>query len=314
VAASSKTVACANCGALNGEDFDRCIRCGRKLRGAEPADKALRRVPAPRRRAHAPAVGGPGAEPLLGRWPVEVLPAAKLILFLNMVVFAGHLLSAFAADPSFSTLLTAGDNFDALRFGALPLVRIVLPGLDGLIVRAEPWRILSACYVHFGPIHLGMNMMALIYLARYAEPAIGSVRFIIAYTLCGIGGYATSTLLFIFFNQQSVTAGASGAIFGLVGLMVGYHLRRRDPQWKAWSLRTVIFLAIPIVLPMSINHSAHVGGVITGILVGAAFGRGAPKPSRTWHRVLASLCILASLGALLAVRLSPYYAAIDAAR
>lgn len=259
-------------------------------------------------------MAGPGSEPLLGRFPAEVLPAAKLILFLNLVVFTGHVLSAFSADPGLGALLTGGDSFDALRFGALPLGTVNAPPLNPLMVAEEPWRILSACYVHFGPIHLGMNMMALIYFAQIAEPAIGSVRFIIAYTLTGIGGYLASAAWFFLGGGPSITAGASGAVFGIMGLILGFLWRRKDERWKQWLLRMVVVsLVITFILPMAINHTAHIGGLVSGTVIGALFAVGAPKPSRGWQRAIASLCILASLGTLLAARLSPYYEAIVAA-
>lgn len=309
--APSTTVACGRCGALNDDDFGRCIRCNQTLGKTLPADRATRRVPAPVSRG---VRTGSGSEPLLGHWPAELLPAAKLLLFLNLVVMAGHMFSAFAQDPSFSTLLTGGGTLDALRYGALYLGWYPLPPLDSFMLRAEPWRLLSACFVHFGPMHLGMNMMALIYFAQLAEPAIGSVRFIIAYTVTGIGGYVASALSFVFFGTVSLTAGASGAVFGIMGLILGFLMRRRDPRWKSWFLRMVVVsLVITFVLPMNINHSAHIGGLVTGVAMGALFADGAPKPSRLWQRLLASACVLASLGALIAVRFSPYYERILAA-
>jgi membrane associated rhomboid family serine protease len=75
----------------------------------------------------------------------------------------------------------------------------------------------------------------------------------------------------------------------------------------------VVSLVITFILPMAINHTAHIGGLVVGVGVGAFFADGAPAKSRSWHRVAASLCVLASLGALLAARLSPYYDAIVAA-
>lgn len=310
VTASIRTVACTHCGALNGDDFANCIRCSRSLRSAEPADKATRRVPAPRRPGAGVAVG-PGSEPLFGRFPPEAVPAAKLIVFLNLVVFAGHLLSAFADQPGLDTLLFGGGYLEALRYGALPLGTVNAPPFDPFMLRQEPWRILSACYVHFGAIHVAMNMMGLIYLAQLTEPAIGSIRFVIAYTVSGIGGFVASVLWFWVSGSVSVTAGASGAVFGLIGVMLGYLLRRRDPRWKPWFVRMVVLtFVITFVLPMQISHSAHIGGFITGVAVGALFGDGAPKPSLVWQRVVASVCVLATLGVLLAARLSPYYDAI----
>ncbi len=314
MSSSSTTVACSQCGALNGAEFGRCIRCNQPLDGATPADKATRRVPAPRTRSRGEAVLGrigPGSEPLLGRYDAEDLPAAKLFVFLNVVVLVGQLFSALSRDPSFATITSGGGTFEVLRYGGVHFGNLGLILIDPFMFRAEPWRLLSACYVHFGPLHLGMNMMGLIYLAKIAEPAIGSIRFIIAYTLSGIGGYAANLGWFVLTGSVSTTAGASGAVFGIMGVVLGFFMRRRDPRWKPWLGRAVIgSLAITFFLPMGINHAAHIGGLLTGVAVGALFGIGAPKPSMSWQRAVAALFIVGTLATLVAVRFSPYVPAL----
>ncbi|HHH29567.1 MAG TPA: hypothetical protein ENK57_14645, partial [Polyangiaceae bacterium] len=93
------TVACELCGALNELEFGECIRCGARLDAAraEPAEKARRRVPAPRRPGQGIAAGpmapGPGTEPFLGRWAATTYPGAKLVFAINLAIFAvqiGH--------------------------------------------------------------------------------------------------------------------------------------------------------------------------------------------------------------------------------
>ncbi len=250
---------------------------------------------------------------MLGRWPADILPAAKLLVFLNVVVFAGHFIGAFTHDPSFGTLLSGGNSFDALRYGALPLGTVDAPPLDPWMIRAEPWRIVTACFVHLGPLHLLMNMMALTYFAQIAEPAIGSIRFVIAYLLTGVAGYLASAAWFFVFGNPTITAGASGAVFGVMGLILGFLMRRRDERWKSWLGRVVVVtLVISFVLPVNINHSAHIGGLVSGVGFGALFAPGAPQPSTGWQRVIAALCLVGSLAALLAVRFSPYYERIAA--
>ncbi len=305
------TVACAHCGALNGGDFDKCIRCGEPLKGATPADKAKRRVPVQRPRAAVPLVASP--DKLFG-WASTQLPAAKLLLALNGIIFAAHLLVAWGRDPSFGVLVGGGSLVDAFRFGALPIGKLsgVAP-LDEYILRAEPWRLLSACFVHYGAIHFGMNMLGLVYLARLAEPAIGSVRFIILYVLTGLLGFAASVGWFLISPNAVWTAGASGAVFGLMGMVLGFLWRRRDPRWKTWLVQAVFYsLAFSFVLP-SINHSAHLGGLVSGVVLGALFAKDAPRPARPWQRGAALVCVLACVVALLLVHTSPYLPIFEAA-
>ena len=285
------TVACRHCGALNGADFGRCIRCGQPLEQAEPADKAVRRVPAPWRRG---AAAGPGSEPLLGRWPAETLPAAKLMLIANALVFFVHVSTAFAREQSVGALLTGGGSLDAVLYG----------GFNVHIALLEPWRLISANFVHFGAVHFGMNMFALVYLARLLEPALGSVRFIILYVVTGVVGFASSEAWYLLSPTLAVTAGASAAIFGVMGGILGFLWRHGDPRWKAWLGQAVIF-SLVFGFAMQANNAAHIGGLVAGGVFGALMAPGAPKPSRPWQRVAAAICVLACAGSLIAARLSP---------
>src|SRR5262245_45736703 len=102
------TVACPRCGALNGAEFDRCIRCNQPLRDAAPAERAARsasdRPPPPRPGLR--IATGPGSEPLLGRWDADDLPATKFFLGLNTAVFAFHCALLLHYERSFGSLFT----------------------------------------------------------------------------------------------------------------------------------------------------------------------------------------------------------------
>jgi len=294
-------VACTNCGALNGADFGRCVRCNQPLSGATLADSATRRLPARR-----PATGRTlYSERLFGRWPSTSLPAAKLILALNAAVFAVHLLISFRHAPGLDVLLKGGTPLEAFRFGALPVGKFVgVAPLDAYLMRAEPWRLLSACFVHYGALHFGMNMLGLVYLARLSEPAIGSVRFIIVYVVSGIVGFASTVLWFLLFPSALWTAGASGAVFGLMGMILGFLWRRRDARWKTWLGQVVVYsLGFTLLLP-SVNNSAHIGGLLSGVALGALFAPDAPQAPRSWQRWLAGVCVLAIVLSLVAVQRS----------
>jgi membrane associated rhomboid family serine protease len=295
VSTDSATVACTRCGALNGADFKRCIRCNGALDQAVPAQKAARRVPAPRVRGRAPAVVGPGSEPLLGRWSAEQFPATKLMLALNLVVFAFHFLSAYRQSASLGTLLSGGSTLDAIRFGAL-----VKP-----LVMEEPWRLLSACFVHAGIIHIGFNMMGLVFLGRILEPAIGSVRLIIAYVASGIVGFVLSFLWWAVLGGAPVSVGASGAVYGLFGLLLGFMWRRKDPRWKPLLFRALMY-AVILGIAAPIDHAAHIGGALTGGALGVLFAPSAGQPSAVWQRWLAYGCVAACVVSLVLVHFSPY--------
>ncbi|MBM4360119.1 MAG: rhomboid family intramembrane serine protease, partial [Deltaproteobacteria bacterium] len=236
------------------------------------------------------------SEALFGVWPAETLPVAKALLTVTMVVFGLQLMSAWRAEPSLSTLLDGGGVLDALRSGAM----LSVPNL----VAMEPWRLLSACFVHFGVLHLGMNMLGLLHLCRLLEPAIGSVRLLVLYVVTGILGFAVSLAYYTMTARHSPTAGASGAVFGLMGAVLGFMYRRKDERWKNWAVQTVGYsLLFGLVMP-GINNAAHIAGLVSGAAMGWLMALDAPRPSSWWQRILAALAALAIVGSLVLARLS----------
>lgn len=299
---SPRTVACTRCGALNEREFATCIRCGASLAEA-PAAAGVRRVPA--RRVRGGRIG-PGAEALFGKFRPEQLPVAKALVALNALVFLAQTMGAISRGGGGGSLL-GGSPLEGLLYGALPQPSPAW-NLDPLaIVMVEPWRFLSACFVHFGVIHIGLNMFWLVRLSQAIEPTIGSVRLLIAYVASGIVGFVASFGVAMFFPGGVVTAGASGAVFGVLGLLLGIALRRGDPVWRRRMVESVVFaVAIGFIIPF-INNAAHIGGLLTGTAFGLVYAKDCPQPSRPWQRVVAALAMVACLGSIVAPRLSPLY-------
>lgn len=280
----SRVRPCARCGALNGADFDRCIRCGAAL-------SAL-------------AVGAERVSGGLGRFiDGQRLLATKVLLGLTTLIFAGQLSATLAhrADPGL--LLWGGREADLLRYGAIKVG-------DGVPPFDEPFRLLSACFVHFGLIHFGMNMLGLVNLARIAEPAIGAARFVITYVLTGIIGFAASVWWYTMdaelLDRGVRTAGASGAIFGIMGLILGILIRRRDPRWKSFAVQAV-FYGLLFGFMISANNAAHVGGLVAGIAFGLVYGglHGGRRRAEPLVNVIAALCLLACVASLALAQRSP---------
>ncbi|WP_438028735.1 rhomboid family intramembrane serine protease [Sorangium sp. So ce233] len=278
-----RSLHCARCGALNGRDFDRCIRCGAPLL--------------------APAVH---AAPARGRLDGRSLLATKILAGLTAFVFVGQMVAAHGRGLG---LLSAWDASNYLRFGAL----LILPGAS-----FEPFRLLSAVFVHMGVLHFAMNMMTLGMLARAAEPAVGSARFAITYVITGLFGFAASAAWNILVQPEVVcTAGASGAVFGVMGLLLGWLVRRRDPRWKDLALQAVFYIVLfGFVVNASntgirINNAAHIGGLISGALLGAIY---AVPGRRRYEGVVnagALAGVLACVAALALAQRSPVWRAAE---
>lgn len=285
--ARDKTRACARCGALNGADFERCVRCGAAISArAASVDQAS---------------GALDGRSLLG---------TKLLIGLTLLVYAGQFAAQYSRGKEIS-LLGGGHKADIVRFGALDL----RPDM----VAEEPWRLLAAVFVHFGVIHVGMNLMGLMSLARVAEPAVGTARFTIAYVVTGIAGFAVTVLTGLISGQGAFgfTAGASGAVFGVMGLILGFMLRRRDPRWKQFAVQAVLFSVVfgfavnSMNAGVLVNNSAHLGGLGAGILFGLLFAGPRRAGSDLLVNVGAALALLACVASLALAQLSARWQRYD---
>jgi membrane associated rhomboid family serine protease len=224
------------------------------------------------------------------------------------VIFAGQVLASFARGGGFP-ILTGGHPADSLRFGAMQI--------SPDVVREEPFRLLSSIFVHFGALHFGLNMMGLANFARIAEPAVGSARFILAYVASGLAGSAATIAFSFVSGPRGITAGASGAIFGVMGLLLGWLIRRKNPAWKDFAVQAVLFSVLfgfgvnASGAGVMINNAAHIGGLLCGIVFGLFYG--APNPPRTsvFTNVAAGVCLLACLASLILSQLSPRWRKLD---
>lgn len=206
-------------------------------------------------------------------------PMTRLFLWMCLGVYALQIMTG--AELS---LLGGMPYSTAFRWGALT------PQLGEL----EPWRVLSAMFVHFGVMHLGFNMMALVDLGRWTEKTLGSARFTVILVATVISGFLVSNYWYTHINPgPTVTGGASGGLFGLAGTMIGYLYARKDPAWKQIATRLVIYTVIlTFVLPL--NNAAHVGGAVAGVALGYLFYKeNRPWRLERWFRVLAALSVVA---------------------
>jgi membrane associated rhomboid family serine protease len=141
------------------------------------------------------------------------------------------------------------------------------------IAGGEYWRLLTATFLHVGLMHLVFNSITLLIFGRIVEGVFGPVRFIIVYAVAGLSGSVASFLI----NSLSIGAGASGAIFGVLGALVAYYLARREVlgEMGRQSLTGLLILAgINLVIGFTtprIDNWAHIGGFVGGFAVGFAF-------------------------------------------
>ncbi len=141
-----------------------------------------------------------------------------------------------------------------------------------VIENGEYYRLFTAIFLHFDASHIFNNLLLLFFLGDILERSLGKVMYTIVYILCGLAGNILSMSVEILTSDYSVSAGASGAIFGVVGgvlFEVVYHKGR----YRGISTgRILFFVLLSLYVGMSssgVNNSAHVGGLVSGFVLTA---------------------------------------------
>jgi rhomboid protease GluP len=181
----------------------------------------------------------------------------------------------------------------ALRWGALA----------GDLGWREPWRQLSAMFVHFGLLHIGFNVLALVSFGRVLERVLGSARFTVLLLVTGALGFVVSDLWYAVFPPQQITGGLSGGIFGLLGAEVGLRFAAGDPGWKRAAVSGAGYALMMGLIPgQNVNNAAHVGGLLSGVLLGWALSHAGSRTYQRFFNVAALLLSAATLGAIAIAR------------
>ena len=252
-----------------------CVRCGRPIcpecmtsasvgfqcpeciRAGQASVRAPRRVPAVRSAGR--------------RWGFVTLT----LIGLNVAVFVATAVSA--AIEGHNPL----DNQRSSLFADLMLAPVLVQAFG------EDWRLITSAFLHIGPLHLAINMLALLLFGSELERAFGRWRYLAVYLLSAIGG---SVAIELFGNPNQAVAGASGAIWGLMGAFgVLAGTQRGDVRGVAVLL--VVNLAFSVLVP-GISLLGHLGGLVGGLL---AAGVVAVARRRTELQVLGLLLLTGAL-------------------
>lgn len=132
------------------------------------------------------------------------------------------------------------------------------------------WRILTAGFLHFGVTHLANNMVVFALLGERLERATGHVRLAVIYLLSLLGGGVASYAVMVYTGNYAVSAGASGAVFGVIGGMLRIVIRHHGRFEGMTTKRFVFMIALSLYYSFSsinVDNWAHIGGMITGFIV-----------------------------------------------
>jgi membrane associated rhomboid family serine protease len=186
----------------------------------------------------------------------------------------------------------------------LPVITQKFASYPPAIADGELWRLFTPMFLHlpfngstFSLLHIGFNSYVLYMYGPNVEQAFGTARFVAMYL---VTGFIASAASFTFGACGAASLGASGAIFGVVGILIVYLFRRRTSAILAGYLRSMmIFVMLNLVIGFTvagIDNYAHIGGLVGGALLGAGLDTPTGRPHSTGLQV-AVIIGVAALGA-----------------
>lgn len=282
---------CRNCGALVGGSETTCSACG---------------MPVATPRAEATHAARRSYDPETVRFARAVLarPATFTFVFVTFNVFIFLLMNFTGGGTEDQNVL--------LLYGAK---------YNSLINQGEWWRLITPVFIHIGWLHLIVNMYSLFMLGPYVERLYGSARYVFFWIATGVAGVAASYFVssvggkpgiigrFLFRGGDGPSAGASGALFGLVGVLFVFGIKYRHELPEGFKrafglgmLPTILInLFIGYTIPF-IDNAAHLGGLAAGMLFALCVGYKRPgergSVAFTWHalQIIALALVVAGFG------------------
>ncbi|MDX6270421.1 MAG: rhomboid protease GluP [Acidobacteriota bacterium] len=297
---AGRSSVCRNCGALVGAGESACAVCGAPAGVAQSQPQQQYEPQSPSTRPL------PDQETMRFARAVLTRPSTFTFVFLAINVFIFLLMNSAAPGGS--------ENHEVLRaYGAK---------YNSLINEGEWWRLVTPVFLHIGWIHLLVNMYSLFILGPYVEKLYGSARFVFFWVATGVAGVAASYFAsgagmhdipvlgrFLFRGGDGPSAGASGALFGLIGVLFvfGIKFRHELPEGFKRAFGTgmiptiLINLFIGYTIPY-IDNAAHLGGFVAGALCALFVGYKRPGQRASvavmWHvlQVAALVVVVAGFG------------------
>jgi rhomboid protease GluP len=211
--------------------------------------------------------------------PREGYYITPIIIDINILVF---ILMAFSGisllEPSTKDIIAWGGN------------------LRGITLSGQWWRLLTNTFLHIGVLHILMNMYALLYIGILLEPYLGKFRFASAYLFTGV----LASLASIYWHPMTVSAGASGAIFGMYGVFLAMLTTNIiDKKTRSALLASIgVFVVFNLMngVKAGIDNAAHIGGLISGLIIGYAYYPGLKSPeSLNLKYITVGLLLVATL-------------------
>ncbi len=275
---------CPNCRALIDRGANVCPHCGVPTK-------------APRSRVSA----APGR--VLGVIPVPST-ATSVIVAVTIAVYG---ITWYMTQTAASAELSASPSMGGIRPDVLvrmgakcgPALAFVYPACGG----GQWWRLVTAIFLHGSLFHIGMNLWCLFDLGPAVESLFSTTKFVALYLVTGVVGFIVSLSW-----SPGVSIGASGAILGLIGILIGasFHHGGLGKDYRSQLWRWVIYILIFGLLPFfRVDNAAHIGGLISGLVLGYFVPEGEPttRSSENLWNALAVLSVLIIAGSFVLMAL-----------
>jgi membrane associated rhomboid family serine protease len=249
-----------------------CTECGRGICpdcmvfgpvGIRCPDHARSKAVAPKQRAQMTA----------RRISAPVGLVTRILIGINVGVYLLELLLGGEVNGTSNWIYQQGVLVSTAQ--VLPTGEVVVPPIfEGLplagVSEGEWWRLVSSSFLHYGPLHLALNMLVLWFIGPALEEYFGHLRYALLYLVCGLAGSAGALLL----SPDKLTVGASGAIWGLMGAAVVLEARRIY-VFGGQAMGLVVFnLLFTLAISFSgggISVGGHIGGGIGGAIAALAY-------------------------------------------
>ena len=261
---------CPACGNLVGASATKCHQCGASMNYSFAA-----------------------ASRSLSRWMPQTSPVTYAMLTICCVLYALALIITlrFQGFEGGGGLMNLGGIATQVNFrlgASLPLQYEM----------GQPWRLLTAIFLHGGLLHIGFNMWVLMDIGPMVEEMYGSARYFFLFVITGAGGYALSSALGHF------SVGASGALLGLIGALLAATTGRKTMQAQALRsalIRWLIYIGVLGFIFRGTDNAAHFGGLVTGYLLGRLMADRLPADVSERKRAdlmgwVAGIAVLVSFG------------------
>jgi rhomboid protease GluP len=254
---------CPNCRALISRSESVCPFCGVNVKAAARA----------RRSSETPGK-------LLGFIPIPSTATAAIAL-VDVVLYA------------VSWYLTQSSGGSSTMGGISSQVLIRLGAKAPYILLGQYWRLVTAIFLHAGLLHIGLNLWVLIDIGPEVESLFGSAKFMVMYLVTGVLGF----LISFWWQPFGISIGASGALMGLIGILIGasFHHGRMGKEYRSMLWKWVIYILIFGLLPFfAIDNAAHIGGLATGLVLGYFVPQGEPE-TRASENLWTALAVISVL-------------------